>query len=74
MVVAVGVTGGELTLDSQVFLQQVVVLVLVQQRGQSSYEQLHLHAPGPALSHVEASLVHLPQGNLEERTYHHALQ
>lgn len=54
-----------LTLDGQVFLQQLDVVLFGQQGGQSSHQQADLDRRAHVLHHVEASLVHLAQRHLE---------
>lgn len=53
-----------LTLDGEVFLDQLRVLFCGEQGGQPSNQQLHPHRPVLVLHDVEPSLIHLPQRHL----------
>ena len=59
-----------LTLDGQLFLDQLDVLLSGQQGGQSSNQQVDLHRPLPVRHDVEPSLVHLAQRQLQSHVEH----
>lgn len=59
-----------LTLDSEVFLKQLCVLLCVELQRKSSDQQVHLDHPVPALHNVKACLVHLPQRRLKHTHTH----
>lgn len=54
-----------LTLDSEVFLQQLCVSLCAELQWKSSDQQVHLDHTVPALHNVKASLVHLSQRRLK---------
>lgn len=59
-----------LTLDGQVFLDQLDILLFGQQGGQSPNQQVDLHRSAPVLHDVEPSLVRLTQRQLGKDAKH----